>query len=84
MPKTIPCYDCRGPGCKTCKDGGVLSVYTQAELDKVVKIDRKICIDTGITYAMYNIPNDMCRGDSLRAYSKAVDNFAEAIRARNK
>ena len=37
MPKTIPCYDCKGPGCKTCKGGGVLSVYTQKEFDIVIK-----------------------------------------------
>lgn len=49
MPKTIPCWDCKGRGfnitfmgdeqikCKPCKGGGVLSVYTQEEVDEVVK-----------------------------------------------
>ena len=41
MPKTIPCWDCKGPGCETCGGGGVLSVYTQGELDKAVKAERE-------------------------------------------
>lgn len=43
MPKTIPCWECKGPGCPTCNYGGVLSVYTQAEVDKLVKDEREAC-----------------------------------------
>ena len=37
MPKTIPCWGCKGPGCEICHGSGVLSVYTQKEFDIVVK-----------------------------------------------
>ncbi len=62
MPKTIPCYDCKGKGtklikykgmvrytqakCKTCGGCGVLSVYTQAELDEAVKTENEACAMT--------------------------------------
>ena len=56
MPKTIPCYDCKGKGsaysksnlgkikCKTCKGGGVLSVYTQDEVNDLIKAETDSCI----------------------------------------
>lgn len=57
-------------------------LYTQKELDKAVRDEREDIIKDGIAYAMYNTPPDMCRGDSLRAYSKGIDNFVESIRDR--
>jgi len=57
-------------------------LYTQEELDQAVKDEREACLKGGLSYAMYNTPFDMCQGSSLRAYSKAVDNFAKAIRKR--
>ena len=43
MPKTIPCWNCKGPGCELCNGGGVLSVYIQEELDKAVKEKQEEC-----------------------------------------
>ena len=74
MPKTIPCYDCKGPGCKTCKGGGVLSVYTQAELDEEIKAESKIVDDLTLK-AMVEI--------NCESYDNAMG-FLRAVRARNK
>lgn len=88
MPKTIPCWDCKGKGswpiynntqkrsCGTCKGGGVLSVYTQAELNEAVKAEREATnklINKAMKYFMED--ND--------GSNKGMDVLSE-IRARNK
>ena len=81
MPKTIPCYDCKGPGCKTCKDGGVLSVYTQAELDEAVKAESEAIIELGERLWNDHVNQGSANG-SLTA--KGIGRYIKAIRARNK
>ena len=76
MPKTIPCYDCKGPGCKTCKDGGVLSVYTQAEVNDLVKAENKRLI----TF-MENVSKKL---NCLPDYTGDYKHIYKAIEARNK
>ena len=100
MPKTIPCWDCRGKGtfppcshtgcyshmthpcegcgryqgkCKTCKGGGVLSVYTQEEVNDLVKAENEACMNTCLNILFED-------WSELDIQKKC----AEAIRARNK
>lgn len=64
--------------CKTCGGGGVLSVYTQAELDEAVKAEREALLkqlyDLADQYYMEGYPD---KHDIIYI-------AAESIRARNK
>ena len=103
MPKTIPCYDCKGKGtytttgivvtnpCKTCKGGGVLSVYTQEELNKAVKAEREAILNIllkQIRHCMWHVRKQAqyLYGSELfwQANLSLYRSIYTAIRARNK
>jgi len=92
MPKTIPCWDCKGKGgwpiyvyegnhkrsCETCNGGGVLSVYTEAELKKAVKEEREE-IKRKLSMLKFDHAED---NTYLRGSNNGIDRSIEAIRAR--